>query len=272
MKKNSGSGGTEHPDATPKKHTGLDGTVVKGFALIEFLASNELPVGVSAIAQHFNWQKSNVHRLLTTLKALGYVRQDSSTSRYELSLKTWELGMKVVGRSMIKRCAQPFMSALNRQFQESVNLSILVGSDILYLDNVMSSYPLRPTASPGSRVPAIFTASGKCLLAYREDASSLAQSIIAVHPEAVNMSLPKLMSELDNIRKSGYAVSLSGWRKNVNSISAVIQNRAGVSFAAVGISGPSERMPEEKIREMIPAVLHAAAQIAETSGGGAVSA
>lgn len=250
-----------------EKKPRLDGTIVKGFALIEFLAANDQPAGVSAIAQHFKWQKSNVHRILTTLKALGYVRQDPVTSRYELSLKTWELGMKVVGRSVIKRCAQPFMRNLNQRFHESVNLSILVGDDILYLDNILSPYPLRPTASPGARVPAIFTASGKCLLAFRQDAESIARRIIAAHPEAANIRLDTLLQELANIRKVGYAVSISGWRINVNSVATAIHNREGVSIAAVGISGPSERMPADKIAEMAPALMNAAAQIAETSGG-----
>ena len=251
----------------PEKKPRLDGTIVKGFALIEFLAAHEQPAGVSAIALHFNWQKSNVHRILTTLKALGYVRQDPVTSRYELSLKTWELGMKVVGRSVIKRCAQPFMRNLNQRFYESVNLSILVGDDILYLDNILSPFPLRPTASPGARVPAIFTASGKCLLAFRQDAESIARRIIAAHPEAANIRLDTLLQELANIRTVGYAVSISGWRINVNSVAAAIHNREGVSIAAIGISGPSERMPADKIAEMAPALMNAAAQIAETSGG-----
>ena len=252
----------------PEKKPRLDGTIVKGFALIEFLAAHEQPAGVSAIAQHFNWQKSNVHRILTTLKALGYVRQDPVTSRYELSLKTWELGMKVVGRSVIKRCAQPFLRNLNQRFQESVNLSILVGDDILYLDNILSPFPLRPTASPGARVPAIFTASGKCLLAYRPDAEVIARRIIETHPEASKIRLDALRQELENIRRQGYAVSLSGWRSNVNSVAAAIHNRAGVSIAAIGISGPAERMDADKIAEMAPALMNAASQIAETSGGG----
>ena len=250
----------------PDKKPRLDGTLVKAFSLIEYLAACEQPAGVSAIAQHFDWQKSNAHRLLTTLKVLGYVRQDTVTSRYELSLKTWELGMKVVGRSVIKRCALPFMRQLNQRFQESVNLSILVGDDILYLDNLLSPFPLRPTASPGARVPAIFTASGRCLLAHRPDAEAIARRIIDSHPEATKVRLDALLQELEQIRRQGYAVSLSGWRSNVNSVAAAIQNRQGVSIAAIGISGPSERMDADKIAEMAPALMNAVSQIAEIAG------
>lgn len=254
-------------DSASKKKPRLDGTIVKGFALIEHLAASDQPLGVSAIAQNLGWQKSNAHRLLTTLKALGYVRQDPVTSRYELSLKTWELGMKVVGRSVIKRCALPFIRNLNQQFKETVNLSILVGDEILYLDSMLSPFPLRPTASPGARVPAIFTASGKCLLAYWPDAETIARRIIETHPEGEKIRLEELLDELESIRKRGYAISLSGWRLNVNSVAVPIQNRNGFSVAAIGISGPAERMDTERILAMAPALMNAASEIAEASGG-----
>lgn len=244
----------------------LDSTIVKAFDLIEYLAGNEQPVGVSAVAQQFGWQKSNAHRLLTTLKALGYVRQDPGTSRYELSLKTWELGMKVAGRSVVKRCAQPFMRALGQQFREAVNLSILVGDDVLYLDNVPSAYPLRPTASPGSRVPAIFTASGKSMLAHREDAAQIAQRIIATHPQAGKLTWKQLKAELEGIRKTGYATTLSGWRANVHSIAAAIQNSQGVAVAALSVSGPAERMTPDVLAAIAPALMNAVAQVADTLG------
>lgn len=251
----------------PARPANLDSTVVKGFDLVEFLAEQEEPVGVSMIAQHFGWQKSNVHRLLSTLKALGYVRQDPSTSRYEISLKTWELGMKVVGRNVIKRCAQPAMHALSREFSENVNLSILVNTDVLYLDNVLSPYPLRSTNSPGSRVPAIFPASGKSMLAFRDDAEAIVREIIATHPQARGVAAADFMEQLQQIRQQGYAVSLSGWRLNVNSVAAPILNRSGRSVAAIGISGPSERMTTSVIESMVPALLHAANQVSEIYAG-----
>ena len=259
--------GSSSKNAGAKRPATLDSTVVKGFELVEFLSEQDEPIGVSAIATHFGWQKSNVHRLLSTLRVLGYVRQDPSTSRYEISLKTWELGVKVLGRSVIKRCAQPAMHALNREFSENVNLSILVGKEVLYLDNILSPYPLRATASPGSRVPAVFPASGKAMLAFRDDAETIIKDIISTHPQARDIVIDSLMQELHEIRQSGCAISLSGWRLNVNSVAAPILNKTGRSVAAIAISGPSERMSETIINGMISALLHAANQVSEIYAG-----
>lgn len=255
------------PNLASEKAPRLDGTIVKGLALIEYLAEQNQAMGVSAIAQHFGWQKSNVHRLLGTFKALGYVRQDPATSRYELSLKTWELGMKVVGRSTIKRAAQPFMRQLHQRFAESVNVSILVGGDVLYLDNILSNQPLRPTASPGARVPAVFTASGKSQLAWRPDAEAIARDIIASNREAASIRLETFLQDLEKVRQRGYATSVSGWRNNVNSVAAPILNSEAQSIAAIGISGPAERMTPDKFGDMGTALMHAAAEIAAICGG-----
>ncbi|MDX3907029.1 MAG: IclR family transcriptional regulator [Pigmentiphaga sp.] len=241
----------------------LDRTIVKVFSLMELLASSEQPLGVSAIAQQLGLQKSNVHRLLRTLKVLGYVQQHPETSRYSPTLKTWEFGMKVAGRNVIKRVALPFMRMLQQQHHENVHLSVLVGTDILYLESINSNFPLRATTQAGGRIPAIFPASGKALLAYRPDAREIVAEVIRTHPQAAGLAVDDVLSELEEIRRRGYATSISGWRVNVNSVSAPILSSDTAAVAAVGISGPTERMPPEQLESLAAIVMNTAAQISE---------
>jgi DNA-binding IclR family transcriptional regulator len=244
----------------------LDTTVVKAFAVLELLANSDTPLGVSAIGQSLDLQKSNVHRLLQTLHELGYVQKHSDSSRYSLTLKPWEMGMRVMGRSALRRAAVPFMRALNQECQEAVYLAILSGMEILYLDRIDAPYPLRPTVRPGARVPAVFPASGKLLLAYQPDAEALVRRIVATFPSAASLDVGVFMQELETIRQRGYATSVSGWQPRVNSVAAIIPNNASPPIAAVGISGPSERLPQDKLDALAPAALNAAAHIAETLG------
>ncbi len=248
--------------------TKLDGTIVKVFSLMELLACSEQPLGISAIADTLGLQKSNVHRLLKTLRVLGYVQQHPDTSRYSLTLKTWEFGVKVAGRSAIKRAALPFMRFLHQQHHENVHLSVLMGTDILYLESILAVFPLRATTQAGGRVPAVFPASGKALLAYRPDARAIVDEIIRTHPQAAGLSLEAIMSELDEIRRKGYATSISGWRVNVNSISAAIMAGDAPPVAAIGISGPSEKLAPEQLEALASSVMNAAAQIGEALGSG----
>ena len=114
----------------------MDTTIAKGLKLLNRMAQADAPVGVTAMAKEMGLEKSNVHRTLTTLLALGYVQKDVATSRYEPTLKLWELGMKVVTRHPVVRAARPFMQMLHQQTQETVHLTILDGSDNIYSDAV----------------------------------------------------------------------------------------------------------------------------------------
>lgn len=249
------------------KQPALDRTIVKVFSLMELLASSEHPLGVSAIAQQLDLQKSNVHRLLQTLRALGYVQQHADTSRYSPTLKTWEFGMKVAGRNAIKRVALPFMRMLNQRYEESVHLSVLVGTDILYLELISAHFPIRATTPAGGRIPAVFPASGKALLAHHTDAREIVSDLIRTHPQAADLDLEAVMAELQDIARKGHAISLSGWRVNVNSVSAPILVNDNTAVAAVGISGPAERMPLEQLQRLSSDVMHTAAQIGEILSG-----
>lgn len=258
---------TESPVPLPATNGArLDSTIVKVFSLMELLACSDHPLGVSAIAQRLGLQKSNVHRLLQTLRALGYVQQHPETSRYSLTLKTWEFGMKVAGRSAIKRAALPFMRLLHQQHHENVHLSVLVNTDILYLESITATFPLRATTQAGGRIPAIFPASGKAVLAHHPNARAIATEIIQTHPQARQIDIDVLLAEFDDIRRKGYATSISGWRINVNSVSAPILTGTTPPVAAVGISGPTERMSPSQLEAFSSSVMNAAAQIAETLG------
>ncbi|HVK32095.1 MAG TPA: helix-turn-helix domain-containing protein, partial [Burkholderiaceae bacterium] len=70
----------------------MDTTFVKGLQVMEALARNPQLCGVSDLARHLGMTKSNVHRLLQTLVACGYVRNMEQSGKYELTLKVWELG------------------------------------------------------------------------------------------------------------------------------------------------------------------------------------
>ena len=108
----------------------MDTTIAKGLRLLNRIAHADAPVGVTAMAKEMGLEKSNVHRTLTTLLALGYVQKDGATGRYGPTLKVWELGMKVVTRHPMVRAARPFMQMLHQQTQETIHLTILDGAGI----------------------------------------------------------------------------------------------------------------------------------------------
>ena len=243
----------------------MDSTIVKGMAVIEALARSPTPLGVTELARAVGLLKSNVHRILGTLVQLGYVQKQQDTARYRLSLKLWETSAKIINRNQLRRVARPFLRQLHQETSEFVYLTVLAGSDIVYLDTMDAVFPLGAGIVPGTRVPIAFPASGKAILAYQADKQRLITSAAASVPKRP-LDPAKLLRELAQIRSAGYATSMNGWTAGRNSVAAAVLPETRPPVAAVGIGGPAERMDEDRLRTLSALVRNAATRIAETLG------
>jgi IclR family transcriptional regulator, KDG regulon repressor len=244
----------------------MDTTVVKGLAVLEALARASAPMRLSALAEQLGLQKSNVHRLLSTLMAQGFVEQEGETGRYGLTLKIWELGTAVLAVNPVKRRATPYMQDLHQLTGETVSLTILDGDDVLYLDKIFSPRPLRFMTRSGSRALAITTAAGKAMLAYTDDAAAIIDRSIATLVGRPVQDARALMAELEQIREQGYATGTGNWTPGIVSIAGAIIDPDGRSGAALTVSGPAERISESKRKAIIEAVMNVCAQMAQSYG------
>ncbi len=110
--------------------------------------------------------KSTVHRLLTTLAAEGLIEQDARTGNYRLGLVMFELGEAVRVHMDLHAAAGPVLAELRAQTQESSQVGVLDGAEVVYIDRLESAHSLRLFTETGRRVPVHCTSSGKVLLAY----------------------------------------------------------------------------------------------------------
>ncbi|OGA25739.1 MAG: hypothetical protein A3H34_06820 [Betaproteobacteria bacterium RIFCSPLOWO2_02_FULL_67_19] len=240
----------------------MDKTVVKAFQILELLALDDGQTSVTKLAVKTGLQKSNVHRLLATLRALGYVQQGDS-KLYEPTLRIWEMGQHVYGRLSIARAARPCLRRLVEETGESAHLAILDRSEIVYIDKVETANPVRAYTVIGGRAPAYCTASGKALLAYEpmDTVRAVAGNIRRLTPKTV-ADLKELTKELTRVRQQGYAIAAGEFRSNVAALAAPIQLATGKVIAVVGISGPLDRLRPRKIKSLASAVVGAAQTIA----------
>ncbi len=245
----------------------MDKTLLKGLAVLEALVLSEKPCGVTKLALQLDMSKSNVHRLLQTLVSSGFVKQNAATEHYELTLKLWEFGSKVMSRIDLKRVAWPHLELLSTQTSETIHLSILDGREVIYVDKIDGSLPIRSYTEIGGRAPAYCVATGKALLAYQPDEviDRLATHLHPFTSKAVT-DIEELRKELARVRKLGYAINRGEWRESVGGIAAPIVNGSGAAIAAVGVSGPTQRLRPGVLREMSLLVIQAADAISRDLG------
>src|SRR5437016_5187744 len=99
-------------ESVRRRGGGMETTLVKGLKMLEAVARSDGPRGVSELARELGVTRSNAHRLLQTLSALGYVRHDVERGQYESTLRLFELGSGIVARLDLRTVAHPIMQSL----------------------------------------------------------------------------------------------------------------------------------------------------------------
>ncbi len=246
----------------------MEKTVVKVLKLVEALSRAEQPAGVTALANELGFTKSNAHRLLNTLVELGYVKRHDEEGQYELTLKLWWIGAAVMSRLDVARVALPYMRALEKATEESVNLSVFEDGQVVYVAAVQGRNPVRAFIRVGDRRPSYCTATGKVLLAYQPEKllPKYCGKMKRYTPNTLT-SLAKIKAELALVRKRGYSVTSGEWRDNVGGVAAPIRAAGGEVVAAVGLMSPLERLNTETTRKQAAkAILDCAARISSELG------
>ena len=244
-----------------------DSAFEKGVRLMEALARSESAIGVTNLAEELTLTKSNVHRLLRSLVAMGYAHQEPGTEHYFATIKFWELGFRVISRLEVRSFALPYMRELAKITNEQINLAVLDNEEIVYIDKIESTQAVHAPIRIGYRSPVYGVALGKAMLAY--------QSPLYVTHVLRNMrrftsrtlsSPDALQKELLRVRSAGYATNKGEWREGVAGIAAPILASPEHAVAAIGISGPSERLRPKELTRYASIVIEAAKGISETLG------
>jgi hypothetical protein len=149
-----------------------------------------------------------------------------------------------------------------------VSLAILSGRDALYLDQAAGPAALSPHNWAGKRIPLHATSDGKVLLAYlpeAEAAECLAPPLARFTDRTITApaEFPRLLAE---VRRRGFATAVDELEAGLTAVAAPVRNAAGDVAASISTSGPSFRIPAERIPAIAESVRRAAAEISRRMG------
>jgi IclR family KDG regulon transcriptional repressor len=207
---------------------------------------------LTQIAETVRMSKTTVHRLLATLENKRFITRDQVTGFYRLGLRFIEMASLVLQDVELHRWAQPYLHKLSTQFGETVDLSILDGSDVIYLDVVESPQRLKLAAAVGQRLPAFCTASGKALLAFlpEDQIRKILGENLTRYTDCTPVSISDILSELRVTAERGYAVSEQEYERDINAVAAPIFDADHHPIASIAIVGPSFRLTKDRLPEL----------------------
>lgn len=240
--------------------------VYKALQVLIALGNQRRPLTLTEICHLVRLPKTTVFRYLQTLAQGGFVAHDRQADVYHLGARLFELGQLAGQQLRTRDVALPQMFALRDRFNETVNLGILDGFDVVYVEMVESHHTLRMQATLGSRDPAYATALGKAMLAFLDDPSRhvptrlMPRTVFTLHTRA------KVMQSLAIVREQGYALDDQENEDGARCVGAPIFEYPGRVTAAISVSAPASRLGRDQVGEVAAAVREAAAAISRQLG------
>ena len=141
----------------------LIGSVERAFDILNLFDGRSPELGMTEIARALGLHKSTVASLIYTLEARGYLNQNPVTRKYRLGLKLVERASIVLSHVEIRQVALPHLQVLRDEFDESVNLAVLDGAYVVYVERLVGTRALGVRTEVGKLEPAHSTALGKAI-------------------------------------------------------------------------------------------------------------
>lgn len=240
--------------------------------ILRALGSASDALSMSEVARRVHLSKPATYHLLRTLEVEHLVVKDSDL-RYRLSWGMYELGSTVIRSVDLVRVARPHVDQLADAVGEVVLIGILDEGAVLYLDRAASSQATDMLASAGRRTPLHATASGKVLLAFRDDdlLGTVPPGSLTPRTSATVVDADKLRAELNTIRMNGYATCWQEFDVSLSSIAAPLIDYTGATVACLTIAGSSKSVNKRSLPRLLEKLLPAAQAISAGLGARSVT-
>ncbi|MEO2132315.1 MAG: IclR family transcriptional regulator [Microbacterium sp.] len=180
-------------------------SVYRALMLLDVIVE-EGSLNVTDAAQRLGVHMSTAQRLLATLVAADYVRQDSSR-RYIPGNALFRLPRPLISA---RQRLHPFLLHLHERTGETIHLATLIGTEVHHPDAIESPHPLRFGLRTGVRVPAHITSEGKSMLAslpWNDVEARYSLALSGERAHAWNLDLEQLKRTLEEVRSNGYATN-----------------------------------------------------------------
>jgi DNA-binding IclR family transcriptional regulator len=235
--------GTSFAMHTKKSKSAPVGVIAKVLRILECL--DQFPAGLQLreVAAKTKINKSTVHRFLTHLEAEAYLFRDQEGA-YMLGPKLVRLGNGVNVHASLSKIARPVLEKLRKVSDETVNLAVLDGFSILYLDVLESRHTFRLVSEVGMRRELHCTSLGKAILANLDDERRKEEIFASIRTVT---SRAKLEKELRLTRERGYSLDDEEAEAGARCIGAALFAADGTVVGAISVSGPVSRVSKERV-------------------------
>lgn len=196
---------------------------------------------LSQLARRSGVPKASVHRLAQELLELGFLERSGAS--YHLGMRLFEIGARVPRTRALRESLLPFMHALHAATKQTIHLTVLQGTEIVFVERV-NSFGKAPSRSKlGGHVPLHCSATGKVFMAFGTPElfeAVVRDGLTRLTPNSASSPV-RLRAQIDKVRTDGYAVEYEEVMQGFSSIAVPLYAANGQLIAGLAVTGTLQR-------------------------------
>ncbi|MGW4201106.1 IclR family transcriptional regulator [Streptomyces sp. NPDC004726] len=205
------------------------------------------------VASYLGVATSTAHRLLAMLHYRGFIRQAERGKAYVPGAALTGVALSILQRFDVREALHPYLDQLNTELSETVHLGVLEGTTVRFIDSIESPRAVRVASRLGRSMPAHCTSTGKSMLSQLslEELRRLypEEELEGLTPNSIRHR-SELESEVEMVRRLGYATSSEESEEGVASVAAALPAQGGALRMAFNVSVPVSRMNRTDLRRI----------------------
>ena len=250
-------------EAIGDRHPDFVTSVARGLSVIRAFGKDSSGLTLSDVARRTGLARAAARRFLLTLQDLGYVRADGR--QFHLTPRVLDLGYAYLSSFSLADVSQPVLEHVAEVTHESCSVTVLDGTDIVYVARVPTKRIMSVSLSIGTRLPAHAAAMGRAILAFLppdEQARFFAAATLKKFTPRTVTDPDRLRRILQDTKREGYALVDQEMEEGLRVIAVPIFSKRGQVLAAMNVSGHASRTTnDELVRVVLPRLREGSAQI-----------
>lgn len=216
------------------------GGLAKGLAVIETFNAEQPRQSISDVSAASGLDRATARRCLLTLAHHGYADYDGKF--FTLTPRVLRLGTACLATMPLPQIVQPLLDRVSDAIGQSSSVSILDGTEIVYIARAAQRKVMSIALMPGSRLPAYCTSMGRVMLAAMTETEARTILNAAPRPARTAFTLTdpdRIVEELRRVRAQGFSINNQEVEIGLRSIAVPLLNARGKTVAAMNIGVPA---------------------------------
>lgn len=244
--------------------TGSPTVASRLFRILETFSPRRPAQTLSAISRNSGLSLTTAHRLVGELAQWGALER-AEDGRYRIGLRIYELAALTPRATLLREVAMPFLGDLYEATRQNVQLGVLDGREVVYVERISGREAVPVVSRVGGRLPLHATGVGLVLLAHadRELQENVLDGALERFTERTIADAQRLRRTLADVRKQGFAISDRQIELTTLSVAAPVHDDADGVVASLSVVVPAGHADP---MSLVPAVRAAARGISRALG------